>query len=250
VGQQTFSLHKLSPELQSGLLSGNGRANQGSGGALAPDGLRQRTLIDCVAGLDELATVVTIGLSLERTGQRLPGEENDTPPVVGRVQFGVNGKLIEFELDYIDGALFCVPASSLRVTAAIDPLVLAPDASFNPCNVGAVVAYMPHGVARYAQRTIPIALPANAGEPPAPVPVTIPIPAFARDVTFLSNPAVMLLVEQLVDRAGTVVVAVDSINLTTPPRVVLPLANRTRYLRVSQDEDAPASVSAVFGLSV
>jgi hypothetical protein len=82
------------------------------------------------------------------------------------------------------------------------------------------------------------------------VPVTIPIPAFARDVTFLSNPAVMLLVEQLVDRAGTVVVAVDSINLTTPPRVVLPLANRTRYLRVSQDEDAPASVSAVFGLSV
>lgn len=231
----------LSLALQAALLAGNGRTHQGFATELGP--LRRTApILDCI-GLDSLSAMVTIALSVSRTGNISAGETNDTPPVVAVVDFGVEGHRMSLECDFVNGTLLSIPASSLRVSARID--LPSDEDDFNVVLAGAILGYFPHG-GRGAQRTITSELTAVAGNP-ANI-ATFPIPAFARDVSFLLAPSAAFTVQQLSDAAGTVVLAAETV--AAPPVRVMSIANRARYLRVTNPAAAPATISAIFGLSV
>lgn len=235
-----IDIKSLPTSAQAALLGGSGRTHQGFAAELSVQ-LRERSILDC-AGLDQLSTMVTIALSLERSGVIGLGEENDTPPVVAIIAFGVDGHRMELECDFVDGQLLTVPASSLRVSARID---LPFDAEFNPVKAGAVLGYFPHG-GRGAQRTVTSEL-AALGDAPDNATV-FAIPAFAQNVSFLVSPSAAFAVEQLSDLAGTLVLATETI--AAPPVRIMSIANRARYLRVTNPAAAPATISAIFGLSV
>jgi hypothetical protein len=67
----------------------------------------------------------------------------------------------------------------------------------------------------------------------------------------LVSPAGTFLLEQLDDSAGsTVLSTIAAVAPAVPPTVVFPLANRTRYLRITNTGPDDLLVSAVFGLAV
>lgn len=244
--KKNIGVQDLAPALQAALLAGDGRMHPGFSVPLGPTKHRN-TVIDCV-GLDELACMVTIAFNLKRLGPVAPGEENDMPPIVAHVSWGVDGARMDVDVDVVNGTMIAVPASSLRVDVELDMLAADVDDDTGQVQVGAVMGYMPRGQ-HDAQRTLSADLAAVA-ETPANV-VLLPVPEFAKSVTFLVQPTATFKLEQLDDAAGTVVLStIAAVAPAVPPTVVFPLANRTRYLRLTNAGAAALLVSAVFGLAL
>lgn len=192
------------------------------------------------------AAIMTVVLTATRfLPAASPGTENEGLPMFARVSFGNGGTQStgQLEVDYINGAMFSLPAGFLRVDAVLEDSV--PDDTLIGMNAAAFLGYYPLGKARQAQRTRVL------GDVAAAAAVIVPVPFFAtRFEVFSVVPGTTYTVEQLADAAGLVVLS--SCTLPAPaPHLVVPLVNATRYVRLTNTAGvASGGTRAVFQLSV
>ena len=235
----------------SGLLGGIRQPGQSEILGDTPDGGRvlKQTLINLL-GDDPYAEVVTVVLFATRDFPAVAGQENETVPLVARATFGVGGTQGTVEVDFINGAMFSLPSSFLRVDALIDipnPDVV-PEGELSPVNAGIFVGYLPIGhSARAAMRTL---RPGPLAEDDATD--LLPIPNFANNMTILATDTTAVYVlEQFQDFAGTILVAASVIP-ASPARELanIVVANAARYVRLTNTNDTASTPRIVFNLYV
>lgn len=206
--------------------------------------LRETTLINCECE-DMYSRVVTVVLAATRqTPAAAQGAFNEGLPLFARVTFGTGGAQSEKQLqvDYLNGTMFNVPGSFLRVDAVLEESV--PDNTQITMNVSAFLGYLPMGRTRGAQRTIQAGIIAAAGS------VIIAVPHFANRIEVQGAAlGVTYDVEQFPDFAAGTLLAAASIPAPAPVRSV-PLVNRTRYVRITNTSGAPVDTRATFHLAV
>jgi hypothetical protein len=108
--------------------------------------------------------------------------------------------------------------------------------------VSAVIGYLPS--AHRSQRTLRV--PALAAAASA----VLEVPTFAKSLTLLGNIAGWTFtLEQSAVKNFASVISTEIIPVA-PPHVEVPLANDTRYVRITNGAGAPVDVRAIFNLSL
>lgn len=199
--------------------------------------------------MDQFAQQLTIVLAANRVAQGTPEQAHETARMFARITFGVGGTQAEMDVDYIDGCMFNVPASYLRVVAHID---LDPGEDPAPGTIPetqaqAFIGYYPHGGAVRAQRTQRLGLVADAATS-----AIFPIPDFARvgrligsDPTApVSSGAVSLFADAAAAVPVGVFTAVDLLFLGG-----FPLTNGARYYSYTNLSGSPLTVRLIWNLA-
>lgn len=214
-------------------------------GSQNPPGFRREVTLIQAECEDKFARVVTIVLAASRSTQpSSAAASNEGLPIFARVSFGTAGTQSDkqLEVDYINGAVFNVPGSFLRVDAVLEPSV--PDDSQVTMNVAAFLGDLPMGRTRTAQRTLEAGVIAPGGTS------VVRVPFFANRVEV--NGAVLgatFEVEQHADLATTTPLAVAALAAPAPVHA-LPLVNRARYVLIRNTSGVPVDTRATFHLSV
>lgn len=215
-------------------------------GSQNPASFRRATTLIQAECADMYARVVTIVLTAtRRTTLGPPAAFNEGLPIFARVSFGTAGTQSEkqLEVDYLNGTMFNVPGSFLKVDAVLEDSVQ--DDTQVTMNVGAFLGYLPMGRTRGAQRTIQAGVIAGGGGN-----IVIPTPHFANRIEIQGALlGATYTVEQFADAAATILLAVATIPAPAPVRSV-PLVNATRYVRITNTSGGPADTRATFHLAV
>lgn len=238
----------------SGLLGGIAQPGQSELVGDTPDGGRvlRMTLINLL-GDDAYAEVNTVVLFATRATPgpgANPNEENETLPLVARATFGTGGTQAVVEVDFVNGAMFSLPGSFLRVDAVVD--VPNPDAvppgGLAAVNAGVFVGYLPiSNSARAAMRTLRPGLVAANGNTGL-----LPIPNFANSVSVLADVvAATYTLEQFQDAAGALLISTTTVP-ASPGREAqsIPIANAARYVRLTNDNATASTPRIPFNLYV
>lgn len=247
--------HPYTPD--EALLGGEGVVQAGQSGILGrvpadtlvgsqnpPSFQRETTLVQAECE-DKYGRMLTLVLSAKRkTPPATPEQENEILPAFALVSFGNGGTQSEKQLqvDFINGAMFNVPAAFLRVDAVLEASV--PDNTQEAIDVSVFAGYLPMGRTRSAQRTRQLGVIADAASQ------IIPIPFFTSRVEVLGNVlGATYEIEELADAAGAVVLFAAAIPSPAPVRTI-PLANAARYVRITNTSGVPVDTRATFQLTV
>lgn len=194
-------------------------------------------LVDC-AGNDELAAGVQIACEVVQVlphsvGLNSPDGTNETPAILGILEWGNDGAATSCEFDFVNGTVISVAAASVRVRAQYE----IPPAEPFPVVVRGHVGYFPKP-AFPATRTLRAQLdPASE--------IALPIPKFARRVRVIRLPQVS---------ASIFLSAFPSAGIgqngpTLEAEIELPLPNDARVIVVrNNDPDVGAFFRAIFDL--
>lgn len=139
-------------------------------------------LVDC-AGNDELAAGIQIACEVVQVlphsvGLNSPDGANETPAILGILEWGNDGAATSCEFDFVNGTVISVAAASVRVRAQYE----IPPAEPFPVVVRGHVGYFPKP-AFPATRTLRAQLDAGAQ-------IALPVPKFARRVRVIRMPQV------------------------------------------------------------
>lgn len=204
---------------------------------------REATLIQAECE-DMYARVVTVVLAAtRRTSPGSAAAFNEGLPIFARVTFGTGGTQSEkqLEIDYLNGTMFNVPGSFLKVDAVLEQSV--PDNTPITMNVSAFLGYLPMGRTRSAQRTIQAGIIGAAGT------TMVAIPHFANRIEVQGGAlGVTYEVEQFPDVAAATLLAAATIPPPAPVRSV-PLVNAARYVLIRNTSALPVDTRATFHLA-
>lgn len=201
---------------------------------------RDVTLIDCV-GNDELATAFQISCELAQVRPFQDGEQpegtNQTPPVVGLLEWGTDGATVSAEFDFANGTILSVAASSVRLRARFDNPPEGVPADF-AIVARAQIGYFtkPSGPATRTLR----ATVANGAQ------IAFPVPKFARRVRVVRSPLASTTVELFSVFPAFASIALDGPSVA--PEIQLPIPNDARVVVISNNSGAPAEYRAIFDL--
>lgn len=231
-----------------GLLAGNGVAQIGQSETLGPlpgGGFSAKVdLIRAQGGSDALALVNTIALTIAREGNIDLGLDNQTPPVKAVITAGQGGSsAMVFEVDFINGMVLSVPASSLSLSALIDTDTM--DAFDVPVRVSAFVTYLPRPGSTPVRRTL------RTGPMGIGAAVVQDLPKFATSLQLMATTAAATFtVQQYRDKLLTQLVAVTTLAVA-PPYQEIPIAQDTRYVNIINTTGGVlANVQALYRLAL
>jgi hypothetical protein len=189
-------------------------------------------------GVDALAMNTTIALALSRPNAPTQEQLEETPPVKAIILFGVGGTAATAEVDFIDGALLTLPASTVILSAELDGVTQADNPPL--VEARAFLAYLPIGHVRPAQRTLRQTIGAGAT-------AVFPVPSFSHSFQVFGGQNAYTVVQSS-DLAGADVIQTDVIAPPYPPHAVMPMTNQTRFVRVTNPGGVAQRVSLIFGL--
>lgn len=236
----------VSADARAALLGdGNQRKNRGRSAEMSIDS--PPTVLLDLMGDDQLASGATITLGVRAVQSQMPGlyPYSSTPPLVARVDWGVDGSAFHADVDMRQGATFTLSASSLRLQAMVDELALVPIAGAGgrvawppaPCIVSASAGY--YTARCTATRTVYARVDALATG-------TVFVPAFARRVRLTSTAPSGALTAAVFATIFPPVVAVSS---SSPIDIELPNGSNSIVIQ-NMDADDGALVAAVFELDL
>lgn len=237
-------------QFPTGLLTGNGgppfvaQSGQADTLGLSSSGGIIRGPVSLLRGDgdDEAGTSTSICMLIEREGNILVGRENETAACKARIIFGQQSISATLECDIINGMIITLPGSAITLTAAIDDGV-PDDEITSAIRIGAFVVYMPHNKSVPAQRTLRNAAMAMNDT------VVLAVPRFASAVKLLGSiVGATFTIEQYRDAAATMLVSANTIPIA-PPYYSTPIANETRYVKVT-NTGAATALRAIFELTV
>lgn len=233
-GQNPFPTDNEIPQLGSDGMLGGGRntpvAQSGQSATLGPqpngafEGKAE--LLRMQAGDERLALVASVVLTIVREANVDLGAENQTPPVKAVVTVGGGGTSMQpFEVDFVNGLVFSVPAGSLSLEAVIDTDTM--DEFDVAVRVAAFATYLPRPGNTPVRRTLRTNSLVNGAA------VIQELPKFASTLQVLSTTAAATYrVEQFRDRLAAQLISQTTL-AAAPPYQEIPIANDTRYVRIT-----------------